>query len=179
MRKVCEVYLVSNSASDERGVELTFPVSQYEMMDAFEQIRTKSPGDVYWQVEEFYSPSKILLQSELIYKIVASALLCHEFSECSRFCELTIFQNKNGIKLIHKMCEGGKTKHRYSFEADANQSKEEGAGIIVEQCLPSRLAFDRILNEMVHHGKSKKVFFKTHIFGKRPQQSHRGLHGRQ
>ena len=54
MRKVCEVYLVSNSASDERGVELTFPVSQYEMMDAFEQIHTKSPGDVYWQVDEFY-----------------------------------------------------------------------------------------------------------------------------
>ena len=54
MRKVCEVYLVSSSASDERGVELTFPVSQYEMMDAFEQIRAKSPGDVYWQVDEFY-----------------------------------------------------------------------------------------------------------------------------
>ena len=54
MRKVCEVYLVSSSASDERGVELTFPVSQYEMMDAFEQIRTKSPWDVYWQVDEFY-----------------------------------------------------------------------------------------------------------------------------
>ena len=33
MRKVCEVYLVSSSATDERGVELTFPVSQYEMMD--------------------------------------------------------------------------------------------------------------------------------------------------
>ena len=43
MRKVCEVYLVSSSATDERGVELTFPVSQYEMMDAFEQIHTKSP----------------------------------------------------------------------------------------------------------------------------------------
>ena len=54
MRKVCEVYLVSSAASDERGVELTFPVSRYEMMDAFEQIRTKSPGDVYWQVDEFY-----------------------------------------------------------------------------------------------------------------------------
>ncbi len=54
MRKVCEVYLVSSSATDERGVELTFPVSQYEMMDAFEQIHTKSPGDVYWQVDEFY-----------------------------------------------------------------------------------------------------------------------------
>ena len=53
MRKVCEVYLVS-SASDERGVELTFPVSQYEIMDAFEQIHTKSPGDVYWQVDEFH-----------------------------------------------------------------------------------------------------------------------------
>ena len=54
MRKVCEVYLVSSSATDERGVELTFPVSQYEMMDAFEQIHTKSHGDVYWQVDEFY-----------------------------------------------------------------------------------------------------------------------------
>ena len=54
MRKVCEVYLASSASSDERGVELTFPVSQYEMMDAFEQIHTKSPGDVYWQVDEFY-----------------------------------------------------------------------------------------------------------------------------
>ena len=54
MRKVCEVYLISSSATDERGVELTFPVSQYEMMDAFEQIRAKFPGDVYWQVDEFY-----------------------------------------------------------------------------------------------------------------------------
>ena len=54
MRKVCEVYLVSSASSDERGVELTFPVSQYEMMDAFEQLHTKSPGDVYWQVDEFY-----------------------------------------------------------------------------------------------------------------------------
>ena len=54
MRKVCEVYLISSNASDERGVELTFPVSQYEMMDAFEQSHTKSPGDVYWQVDEFY-----------------------------------------------------------------------------------------------------------------------------
>ena len=54
MRKVCEVYLVSNASSDERGVEMTFPVSQYEMMDAFEQIHTKSPGDVYWQVDEFH-----------------------------------------------------------------------------------------------------------------------------
>ena len=54
MRKVCEVYLVSSASSDERGVELTFPVSQYEMMDAFEQLHTKSPGDVYWQGDEFY-----------------------------------------------------------------------------------------------------------------------------
>ena len=54
MRKVCEIYLVSSASSDERGVELTFPVSQYEMMAAFEQIHTKSPGDVYWQVDEFY-----------------------------------------------------------------------------------------------------------------------------
>ena len=49
MRKVCEVYLVSSASSDERGVELTFPVSQYEMMDAFEQIHTKSPGAVSYK----------------------------------------------------------------------------------------------------------------------------------
>jgi hypothetical protein len=51
LNKVCEVYLATD---DEHGVELSLPVSQYEMMDAFEQIHTKSPGDVYWQVDEFY-----------------------------------------------------------------------------------------------------------------------------
>ena len=54
MRKVCEVYLGSSTSDDERGVELTFPVGQYEMMDAFEQIRQTPLGDVYWQVDEFY-----------------------------------------------------------------------------------------------------------------------------
>ena len=51
MNKVCEVYLATD---DEHGVELSLPVSQYEMMDAFEQLHSKSPGDVYWQVDEFY-----------------------------------------------------------------------------------------------------------------------------
>ena len=54
MRKVCEVYLISSSATDERGVELTFPVSQYDMMDTLEHIQTKYTGDVYWQMDEFY-----------------------------------------------------------------------------------------------------------------------------
>ena len=34
MNKVCEVYLATD---DEHGVELSLPVSQYEMMDAFEE----------------------------------------------------------------------------------------------------------------------------------------------
>ena len=51
MNKVCEVYLATD---DAHGVELSLPVRQYEMMDAFEQIHSKSPGDVYWQVDEFY-----------------------------------------------------------------------------------------------------------------------------
>ena len=54
MRKVCEVYLASGTPASERGVELTFPASQYELLDAFEQIRTAAPGDVYWQADEFY-----------------------------------------------------------------------------------------------------------------------------
>ena len=49
MNKVCEVYLATD---DAHGVELSLPVSQYEMMDAFEQIHSKSPGDVYWQGDE-------------------------------------------------------------------------------------------------------------------------------
>ena len=51
MNKVCEVYLAMD---DEHGVELSLPVSQYEMMDAFEQLRAKPAEDVYWQVDEFY-----------------------------------------------------------------------------------------------------------------------------
>ena len=54
MRKVCEVYLASGTPASERGVELTFPASQYELLDAFEQIRTAPPSAVYWQVDEFY-----------------------------------------------------------------------------------------------------------------------------
>ena len=34
MNKVCEVYLATD---DAHGVELSLPVSQYEMMDAFEE----------------------------------------------------------------------------------------------------------------------------------------------
>ena len=51
MNKVCEVYLATD---DEHGVELSLPVSQYEMMDAFEQLRTEPAEDVYWQVDEFH-----------------------------------------------------------------------------------------------------------------------------
>ncbi|MBN3015755.1 hypothetical protein JXX18_07990 [Ruthenibacterium lactatiformans] len=51
MNKVCEVYLATD---DEHGVELSLPVSQYEMMDAFEQLRTEPAENVYWQVDEFY-----------------------------------------------------------------------------------------------------------------------------
>ena len=51
MRKVCEVYLASNSVirRTRRGATFRRPV---RMMDA-RQIHTKSPGDVYWQVDEF------------------------------------------------------------------------------------------------------------------------------
>ena len=51
MNKVCEVYLAMD---DEHGVGLSLPVGSYEMMDAFEQLRTEPAEDVYWQVDEFY-----------------------------------------------------------------------------------------------------------------------------
>ena len=44
MNKVCEVYLAMD---DEHGVGLSLPVGSYEMMDAFEQLRTEPAEDVY------------------------------------------------------------------------------------------------------------------------------------
>ena len=90
MRKVCEVYLVSSSATDERGVELTFPVSQYEMMDAFEQIHTKSPGDVYWQVDEFYCFDYLAPHLDEIMSIFEFNALTEQLSKLDSYQETAL-----------------------------------------------------------------------------------------
>ena len=97
MRKVCEVYLVSSSATDERGVELTFPVSQYEMMDAFEQIHTKSPGDVYWQVDEFYCFDYLAPHLDESMSIFEFNALTEQLSKLDRQYEMTPSLVKRGF----------------------------------------------------------------------------------
>ena len=109
MRKVCEVYLVSSSATDERGVELTFPVSQYEMMDAFEQIHTKSPGDVYWQVDEFY---------------------CFDYIAPHLDESMSIFEFNSLTEQLSKLDERQETALEGLLQMQVNKHMQENSGII-------------------------------------------------
>ena len=112
MRKVCEVYLVSSSATDERGVELAFPVSQYEMMDAFEQIHTKSPGDVYWQVDKFY----------------CFAYLAPRLDE-----SMSIFEFNSLTEQLSKMDELQETALEGLLQMQVNKHMQENSGPITAQ----------------------------------------------
>ena len=112
MRKVCEVYLVSNSASDERGVELTFPVGQYEMMDAFEQIHTKSPGDVYWQVDEFY---------------------CFDYIAPHLDESMSIFEFNSLTEQLSKLDERQETALEGLLQMQVNKHMQENSGPITVQ----------------------------------------------
>ena len=113
MRKVCEVYLGSSSTSDdERGVELTFPVSQYEMMDAFEQIHTKSPGDVYWQVDEFY----------------CFAYLAPHLDE-----SMSIFEFNSLTEQLSKLDERQETAMQGLLQMQVNKHMQEHSGSITVQ----------------------------------------------
>ena len=112
MRKVCEVYLVSSSATDERGVELTFPVSQYEMMDAFEQIHTKSPGDVYWQVDEFY---------------------CFDYLAPHLDESMSIFEFNSLTEQLSKLDERQETALEGLLQMQVNKHMQENSGPITAQ----------------------------------------------
>ena len=112
MRKVCEVYLVSSSATDERGVELTFPVSQYEMMDAFEQIHTKSPGDVYWQVDEFH---------------------CFDYLAPHLDESMSIFEFNSLTEQLSKLDERQETALEGLLQMQVNKHMQENSGPITAQ----------------------------------------------
>lgn len=109
MRKVCEVYLVSSASSDERGVELTFPVSQYEMMDAFGQIHTKSPGDVYWQVDEFH---------------------CFDYLAPHLDESMSIFEFNSLTEQLSKLDERQETALEGLLQMQVNKHMQENGGII-------------------------------------------------
>ena len=109
MRKVCEVYLVSSASSDEHGVELAFPVSQYEMMDAFEQIHTKSSGDVYWQVDEFY---------------------CFDYLAPHLDESMSIFEFNSLTEQLSKLDERQETALEGLLQMQADKHVQENSGII-------------------------------------------------
>jgi len=112
LRKVCEVYLVSSASSDERGVELTFPVSQYEMMDAFEQIHAKSPGDAYWQVDEFY---------------------CFDYLAPHLDESMSIFEFNSLTEQLSKLDERQETALEGLLQMQVNKHMQENSGPITAQ----------------------------------------------
>ena len=106
MNKVCEVYLATD---DEHGVELSLPVSQYEMMDAFEQIHTKSPGDVYWQVDEFY---------------------CFDYLAPHLDENMSIFEFNSLTEQLSKLDERQETALEGLLQMQVNKHMQENGGII-------------------------------------------------
>ena len=156
MRKVCEVYLVSNSASDERGVELTFPVSQYEMMDAFEQIRTKSPGDVYWQVDEFYCFDYLVPHLDESISIFEFNSLTEQLSKLDGYQETALegllqmqvnkhMQENSGIITVSELMMLASNVDRCHVLADVHTDEELGKFYADSDFLPELIALpDRI-----------------------------------
>ena len=132
MRKVCEVYLVSSSATDERGVELTFPVSQYEMMDAFEQIHTKSPGDVYWQVDEFH---------------------CFDYLAPHLDESMSIFEFNSLTEQLSKLDERQETALEGLLQMQVNKHMQENGGIKVR-----RIAVDQAVRPVTFSNDIQTVF---------------------
>ena len=90
-------------------MELTFPVSQYEMMDAFEQIHTKSPGDVYWQVDEFY---------------------CFDYLAPHLDENMSIFEFNSLTEQLSKLVERQETALEGLLQMQVKQHMQENSGII-------------------------------------------------
>ena len=109
MNKVCEVYLATD---DEHGVELSLPVSQYEMMDAFEQIHTKSPGDVYWQVDESY---------------------CFDYIAPHLDESMSIFEFNSLTEQLSKLDERQETALEGLLQMQVNKHMQENSGPITAQ----------------------------------------------
>ena len=145
MRKVCEVYLVSSTSSDERGVELTFPVSQYEMMDAFEQIRAKMPGDVYWQVDEFY---------------------CFDYLAPHLDESMSIFEFNSLTAQLSKLDERQETALEGLLQMQADKHMQENSGIITVpelMMLASNADHCHVLAD-VHSDEALGIFYADNDF---------------
>ena len=164
MRKVCEVYLVSSSASDERGVELTFPVSQYEMMDAFEQIRTKSPGDVYWQVDEFYCFDYLAPHLDESMSIFEFNALTEQLSKLDSYQETALegllqmqvkkhMQENSGIITVPELMMLAHNVDHCHVLADAHTDEELGRFYVENGFLEDLDALPERLYELLDYAK--------------------------
>ena len=160
MRKVCEVYLVSSASSDERGVELTFPVSQYEMMDAFEQIHTKSPGDVYWQVDEFYCFDYLAPYLDENMSIFEFNTLTEQLSKLGAWQETALAgllqmqeQKKSGIITAQELLTLAYNTDCCQVLADAHTDEELGRFYVENGFLEDLDALPERLYELLDYAK--------------------------
>ena len=167
MRKVCEVYLVSSASSDERGVELTFPVSQYEMMDAFEQIHTKSPGDVYWQVDEFYCFDYLAPHLDESMSIFEFNSLTEQLSKLDSYQETALegllqmqadkhVQENSGIITVPELMMLAANVNRCHVLADVHTDIELGKFCADNDFLPELTALPDSVYDLLDYAKIGK-----------------------
>ena len=164
MRKVCEVYLVSSASSDERGVELTFPVSQYEMMDAFEQIHAKSPGDVYWQVDELYCFDYLAPHLDESMSIFEFNSLTEQLSKLDSYQETALegllqmqvkkhMQENSGIITVPELMMLAHNVDHCHVLADAHTDEELGRFYVENGFLEDLDALPERLYELLDYAK--------------------------
>ncbi len=82
------------------------------MMDAFEQIHTKSPGDVYWQVDEFY---------------------CFDYLAPHLDESMSIFEFNSLTEQLSKLDERQETALEGLLQMQVNKHMQENSGPITAQ----------------------------------------------
>ena len=157
MNKVCEVYLATD---DEHGVELSLPVSQYEMMDAFEQIHTKSPGDVYWQVDEFYRCGFLAPHLDESMSIFEFNALTEQLSKLGAWQETALAgllqmqeQKNNGVITAQELLALAYNTDCCQVLADAHTDEELGRFYVENGFLEDLDALPERLYELLDYAK--------------------------
>jgi len=59
LRNIFQVYVAADDAFTGRSTSLCLPATPYELLDALDRCRVEDAGDLYWEIEEYYSFSEL------------------------------------------------------------------------------------------------------------------------
>lgn len=59
MRSIFQVYAAASDALAGRSASLCLPATPYELLDVLDRCRVKDAGELYWEIEEYYSFSEL------------------------------------------------------------------------------------------------------------------------